>query len=324
LVTENEPVEINFEAVFSALEEQGLVAAGPSEAVREELAKTGEALPNGSYPIRNVSDLRKAVRAYGRSKPSDRAKVRRHITKRAKALGKAELVPDEWKNLSASRMELSISLADMRSKISTTSLTAAAEIMEADATEEASGGVNPKAPASNEAPQSEGKYTAKTQPRDARGKFRLVLARLRKDSGIASLDALSKRIGEVENLDNVGDYSRAAAGARDVIDTVNRMDTGALDSKSLINIRTGATALAETISNLPLPFENQSQKIRFSDVPPALADLMKDMIQKVEARIGKEDAGDITKELKSFMAGGDVYSQSEISSKMNRLLRLLT
>ena len=324
LVTENEPVEVNFETVFSALEEQGLVAAGPSEAVREELAKSGEALPNGSYPIRNVSDLRKAVRAYGRSKPSDRAKVRRHITKRAKALGKPELVPDEWKNLSASRMELSISLADMRSKISTNSLTAAAEIMEADATEEASGGVDPKVPASNEAPQSEGKYTAKTQPRDARGKFRLVLARLKKDSGVASLDALSKRIGEVENLDNVGDYSRAAAGARDVIDTVNRIDTGALDSTALTNVRTGATALAETIANLPLPFENQSQKIRFSDVPPALAKLMEDMIKKVEAKIGKEDAGEVTKELKSFMAGGDVYSQSEISSKMNKLLRLLT
>jgi DNA-binding ferritin-like protein len=324
LMTENEPVEINFETVFSALEEQGLVAAGPSEAIREKLAESGEALPNGSYPIRNVSDLRKAVRAYGRSKPSDRAKVRRHITKRAKALGKPDLVPDEWKNLSASRMELSISLADMRSKISTNSLTAAADIMQADATVEATGGVDPKVPASNEAPQSEGKYTAQTQPRDARGKFRLVLARLKKDSGVASLDALSKRIGEVENLDNVGNYARAAQGARDVIDTVNRIDTGALDSTALTNVRTGATALAETISNLPLPFENQSQKIRFSDVPSALADLMKDMIQKVEAKIGKEDAGEVTKDLKSFMAGGDVYSQSEISSKMNRLLRLLT
>jgi DNA-binding ferritin-like protein len=324
LMTENEPVEINFEAVFSALEEQGLVAAGPSEAVREELAKSGEALPNGSYPIRNVSDLRKAVRAYGRSKPSDRAKVRRHITKRAKALGKAELVPDEWKNLSASRMELSISLADMRSKISTTSLTAAAEIMEADATKEASGGVDPKAPASKEAPRSEGKYTAKTQPRDAQGKFRLVLARLKKDSGVASLDALAKRIGEVENLDNVGDYSRAAAGARDVIDTVNRIDTGALDSTALTNVRTGATALAEAISNLPLPFHDQSIKLRFSDIPPALAKLMEDMIEKVENKIGVEDAGKATADLKSFMAGGDVYSQSEISSQMNKLLRLLT
>jgi hypothetical protein len=147
---------------------------------------------------------------------------------------------------------------------------------------------------------------------------------LKQDSGVASLDALSKRIGEVENLDNVGNYARAAQGARDVIDTVNRIDTGALDSTALTNVRTGATALAETIANLPLPFEDQSQKIRFSDVPSALADLMKDMIQKVEAKIGKEDAGEVTKELKSFMAGGDVYSQSEISSKMNRLLRLLT
>lgn len=324
VVSQDAPMDVNFEAVFSALEEQGLTAAGPSEEVRQKLAKSGEALPDGSYPIRNVSDLRKAVHAYGRSKPSDRAKVRRHITKRAKALGKPELVPDEWKNLSASRMELSISVAEMRSRISSTSLTAAGEVMQSDATVEATGDVDPKAPASKEALQVTGRYTAKTQPRDAQGKFRLVLARLKQDLGVASLDAVAKKVGEVENLDNAGDYSRAAAGARDVIDVVNRMDTGALDNKALINVRTGATALAEAISNLPLPFEDQSQKIRFSDVPPALAKLMKDMIDKVEQKIGSEDAGKATAELKSFMAGGDVYSQSEISSHMNKLLRLLT
>ena len=324
VIAQDVPMDVNFEAVFSALEEQGLTAAGPSEEVRQKLAKSGEALPDGSYPVRNVSDLRKAVHAYGRSKPSDRAKVRRHIAKRAKALGKPELVPEEWKNLSASKMELSISVADMRSRISGTSLTAAGDIMQSDATVEATGGADPKAPASNEALRVQGKYTAKTQPRDGQGKFRLVLARLKQDLGVASLDSVAQKVGEVENLDNAGDYSRAAAGAREVIDVVNRMDTGALDSTALTNVRTGATALAEAISNLPLPFADQSQKIRFSDVPPALANLMKDMIEKVENKIGSDDAGKATSELKSFMSGGDVYSQSEISSHMNKLLRLLT
>ena len=72
-----------------------------SEKARKRLAKEGKALPDGSYPIRNAGDLKNAIQAYGRSKPGDRAKVRRHIMKRAKALGKADLIPDEWKSASA-------------------------------------------------------------------------------------------------------------------------------------------------------------------------------------------------------------------------------
>ena len=51
---------------------------------------------------------------------------------------------------------------------------------------------------------------------------------------------------------------------------------------------------------------------------------MKDMISKVEDKIGKDDADVATEELKSFMSGADYYNQSEISSQMAKLLRLLT
>jgi hypothetical protein len=64
--------------------------------------------------------------------------------------------------------------------------------------------------------------------------------------------------------------------------------------------------------------------MRYSDVPPALQDLMEDMITRVEAKIGKEDADIATRDLKTFMSGSDLYSQSEISSQMSKLLRLLT
>lgn len=62
---------------------------------RKEAAKKGEALPDGSYPVRNVADLKNAIRAVGRAKNS--AKVKRHIIKRARALGKTKLLPDTWK-----------------------------------------------------------------------------------------------------------------------------------------------------------------------------------------------------------------------------------
>jgi hypothetical protein len=82
--------------------------------------------------------------------------------------------------------------------------------------------------------------------------------------------------------------------------------------------------LGKVIANLPLPFENQAQKIRYSDMPAALKTLTEDLIEKVEQKIGSEDADIATKELQDFMSGSDLFSQSEISAQLNRMLRLLT
>lgn len=65
-----------------------------TEKQRDKLASEGKALPDGSYPIRNSSDLSNAIQAVGRAKNYDRAKA--HIIKRAKALGKTSMLPDKW------------------------------------------------------------------------------------------------------------------------------------------------------------------------------------------------------------------------------------
>ena len=64
-----------------------------SEKERKKLAKKKEAMPDGSFPIRNTSDLKNAIQAVGRAKDPDKA----WIKKRAKALGKEDLLPDTWK-----------------------------------------------------------------------------------------------------------------------------------------------------------------------------------------------------------------------------------
>lgn len=66
-----------------------------SPKMREQLAKKGFALPDGSYPIVNVEDLKNAIQAIGRAK--NPAIAKRHIKKRAKALGKYDLIPESWK-----------------------------------------------------------------------------------------------------------------------------------------------------------------------------------------------------------------------------------
>jgi hypothetical protein len=168
------------------------------------------------------------------------------------------------------------------------------------------------------------RYTAKTQPRDAQGKFRLVLARIKQNLGTSGNQNVLDKIQEAENLDNAGDYAGAVQASSDLIDTVDRLDSGALNAKSVDNVRDATADLGTVIANLPLPFENQAQKVRYSDLPAALKTLTKKLISRVEEKIGAEDAEIATKELREFMSGADFYSQAEISSQLNRMLRLLT
>ena len=70
-----------------------------SDKERAAAADSGEAMPDGSYPIKNASDLQNAVQAYGRAK--DKKATKKHIKRRAKALGRQDLLPDKWKKKAA-------------------------------------------------------------------------------------------------------------------------------------------------------------------------------------------------------------------------------
>lgn len=63
------------------------------------MLKSGKAMANPmgdpSYPIADEEDLKNAIKAVGRGS-GDHGKIRSHIIKRAKALGKADLLPDDW------------------------------------------------------------------------------------------------------------------------------------------------------------------------------------------------------------------------------------
>ena len=70
-----------------------------SDKQRQNMSEAGQALPDGSYPIRTVGDLKNAIQAFGRAK--DKAATKSHIIERAKALGKENLIPDNWKSIDA-------------------------------------------------------------------------------------------------------------------------------------------------------------------------------------------------------------------------------
>lgn len=328
-----------------------------SRRVRERLAKEGKAMPDGSFPIRNVNDLKNAIQAHGRAKPGARAAVKKHIMRRAKALKKQDLIPAKWSTAFDSNGE-ELSLRDralaaaasimpptaedlrLRAELAAKSLNSEALFSEAvlvaaagddedleELEPEEIEAIKQEARRrdSGEEQKDDGpKFTPETQPRDASGKFRRVLARLKSDLGDAGLQRVVEKVQEAENLDSAGNYKASAEAAGDLIGIIDRLDAEALNPEALENIRNSAGELGEVIANLPFAFGEQAEKIRFSDVPPVLRDLMEDMITRVEDKIGKEDADIATEELRNFMSGGLFFSQSDISSEMSKLLRLLT
>jgi hypothetical protein len=333
------------------MRERALIAAAAaelskiSELQRKHLAVSGKALPDGSYPIRNVEDLKNAIQAYGRSKPEDRKAVRAHIRKRAEALGKTDLVPENWK--AAAIVDVQSSAEKMRSVIAAvnaklTEFAEGDEITDADLEKLKDAKTEADKQTEEEIQQAEDvrtgkttaedkfdedgrtKFTPKTQPRDAKGKYRKVLARLKQNLGVAGLQKALLKVQEAENLEFSGNYTKSAAASSELLDMIDRLDTEALNPEALENVRLTAAELGKTIANLPLPFGKESSKLRFSDLPSGLKDLIEKMITRVEAKIGKEDAAVATKGLQSYMSGADVYSQGEIQSEMSKLLRLLT
>lgn len=67
-----------------------------SDKERASMANSGQAMPGGGYPIKTVQDLKNAIQAFGRAK--NPAATKAHIKSRAKALGREDLIPDNWKS----------------------------------------------------------------------------------------------------------------------------------------------------------------------------------------------------------------------------------
>lgn len=63
-------------------------------AERMRLAAKGQAMPDGSFPIRNASDLHNALASYGRAK--DPAAAKDWIKRRAAELGMRHVIPLHW------------------------------------------------------------------------------------------------------------------------------------------------------------------------------------------------------------------------------------
>lgn len=83
----------SYETRLAGYEDQ--IRAKYTQAERDEMAKSGEAMSDGSYPIADKADLKNAIRAVGRGN-ADHSAIRKHIIKRAKSLGASASIPENW------------------------------------------------------------------------------------------------------------------------------------------------------------------------------------------------------------------------------------
>jgi hypothetical protein len=97
---------------YAADDDEELYFSSLSTEAREQAAKEKKANPDGSYPIRNVSELKDAISAFGRAK--DKAQTKALIIRRARELKREDLIPDGWTSGEKSYSAEEVALAAYR------------------------------------------------------------------------------------------------------------------------------------------------------------------------------------------------------------------
>lgn len=162
------------------------------------------------------------------------------------------------------------------------------------------------------------------QPRDAAGKFRQVLARLKEGLGEEENEIIAKKIEEADVYSQLGDYKEARTAGNNILELIEKVDEGTLKKGSIDNLRDSSRELGRLMAYLPMPQGDQSAKVRFSDIPSPAAMTIKNLVAQVEARIDDPEKADkYTAKLKSFMSGVFTMSADDIASALALLVRVL-
>lgn len=84
------------EILKRAPEYEALLKAKYNADQRKEMAANGEAMSDGSYPIKDAEDLNNAIHAVGHGRNNSHTAIRAHIKRRAKALSLTDKIPEDW------------------------------------------------------------------------------------------------------------------------------------------------------------------------------------------------------------------------------------
>lgn len=276
-----------------------------STAERKKMAKTGVALDDGSFPIPDVLHLKNAIRSYGRANEKDRAKVRRHIIRRARALGRVDLVPQSWLHTAAvrARSELRLRIPD-------------AEIV-------ADGMVAALAFAPKKREWDERLHPRHTYGKD-RGKFRETIARIREDlKDEAGTSEAVIALEEAEAAEDAGNLDAAEVAARKAVDLVDDVAKHTIEPGLRDNFHQAGEQLGTAISNLGLGQGEDTVKYRYSDLPDVLQSLIEDLMGRLKAQVDPEIYAEHAGKLETYISGVDLMTIDDIHANLAGILALL-
>jgi hypothetical protein len=278
-----------------------------SKETLEEYAKKGWAHKNKdghiSYPIKDVADLRRAIRAYGRASKEDKPAIRKHIMKRARGLDRPDLIPEQWmKSASvATKMELAKKSPDME--------------LVADGVFAMTASLRYRRPL---------EFKEELHPRDEHGKFRAVLGRIEEDlGGKTGTKAAIDLAREAQEADLAGDTERAQERAKHLIEELDKIANNTADLQDQADLRSKSMLLGEVMARLPMAQGDKTTKMRYSDLPVPLRDLIEDLLDRLSAAVTKEVFDEVAGPMKNYISGGDFMSSDEIQSHLTRIMRYL-
>jgi hypothetical protein len=303
---------------MEALQAEASDLADYSQDTREGYARKGWAMPDGSFPIANASDLKNAVRAYGRASSGDRAKVRRHIMKRARGLGRADIIPSSWTSASVEErwQDAKTQFAELSQRPITASAVDLSDQRDAAiARMEAllAGGTAPFDP--NKHPRS-----------NDTGQFREVLFRLNdvvKDEPMAGTTA--KEIDHVIQLTDEGDLQKVKIATDNLMESIDKIaqEVDFTAPELAHNLRLGYASLGEAIARLPLAQGDDQERLRWSDLPKELQTLVDDVMTKLKTHVSDEAFRDITAQVSTYKSGIDTATSDQIQSWLARMVKYL-
>lgn len=288
-------------AIDRSLTEAYLTLRNYSPTVREDYAKKGWAREDGSYPIANVADLKRAIKAHGRAREEDRAAVKKHIIMRARALKREDLIPEMWMKAATVRARVELSKRDID----------AAYIED---------WVGVLATAAERKRQwEESKYV-----RDRKGRFREKLASLRealtdKEGTKEAVDAIDRAIVATDE----DDLRQAKIEADKVIKTVDDVADQTVDDTDRNSLRQTGESLGRFMSEIGLPQGDEAEKMRYTDLPKEVTNLVEDLLKRLRAKVAPDIYNEIAHDLETFMSGGDYMSSDEIHSNLAKVIRML-
>ena len=278
-----------------------------SKETLEEYAKKGWAYQDKqtghiSFPIRDVADLRRAIRAYGRARKEDKPAVRAHILRRAGALDRPDLVPDAWVRTAAVSARLQLSRPNPNYELASTAIGLTASL----------------------------RYTARREfdeelhPRDDHGKFRRVLYRIKEDlhDNVGTKDALD-RVDAAIAAEEQHDTEGAKLAASRLIVELDKIADNTADLDDAQDLRNTGALLGEVLARLPLDQGTPYVKMRYSDLPAELQDLVEDLLWRLEMAVDTDTYNEIAGPVTKYISGADYMHSDELQSHLARIMRAL-